>query len=536
MRETTDFVFKRPPMAHQLACFERSRDLEYFALFIDMGGGKTKVILDTASWLWGQGRVTGLLVVAPKSITRNWLDVEAPQDIPDHVRWIGATYDTGGNKASRDAVEALFADRSGALRILAVNIESMSLSKEGKTSKGFDLCERFLLSNQALMAIDESTIIKHESAQRTKACLKLARMASYRRIATGDPYANSPLDIFAQAEFLSPDALGFGSYWSFKNHFAEVVPMSVRNPKTNKDRKIYTIKTDRDGRKVYKNVDELKRIVERFSFTIKKEDCLDLPPKVYLAPRRVEMTANQKRVYEEMRKAGLAEIEERQASLFDEKSARGSSITEANGAAGFAASSPANTAIADIVLTKLMRLQQIACGFVVNAEGDEIDLVDGSNPRVAGVVDALSQIGGKAIIWANFRRSIDELVAAISAEYGPRSVVRCDGSTTPDELEEAKRRFQDPLDPCRWFVGNQAKGGRGLTLTAAELVLYFSNSFDGELRVQSEDRAHRIGQTKSVAYQDVRSAPIDDKVAGALDGKKSVSSILRDGSWKRFFD
>jgi hypothetical protein len=531
MRDPTDFIFKTKPFEHQLTFFERFRDAEYAAAFTEPGTGKSWMMINTAAWLYSSGKITGLLVVVNKSITRNWVDLEVPAHLPDYILRVSACYDAQGKKETRDAVEKVLTDRSGALRILAVNVESLSISKEGKKSKGYEVCERFLLGNNALFVCDESTSIKHESALRTKACVKLSRLANYRRIATGDPYANSPLDIYAQCEFLSPEALGFGSFFTFKNHFAEILPLKVFNARTKKTKTAYTIRTDKDGRKMFKNIEELKRIVGRFSFTVKKEDCLDLPPKVHLAPRRAEMTPRQARVYEEMRKTGLAEIEKKQREMFgDEAAMRGRSVMD------LGPSAPDNTALAGIVLTRLLRLQQIACGFVTNEEGKEVDLTDGSNGRVQAVLDAVAETSEKVIIWAPFRRSIDELIAALTKEYGVESVVRCDGSTTSDELEEAKRRFQDPNDSCRFFVGSQAKGGRGLTLTAAGLMIFFANSFDGELRVQAEDRCHRIGLTHSVAYQDVRSAPIDDRVAAALDAKKTISDLLRSGDWRRLFE
>lgn len=535
-REIIDYPFKMPPREHQLKCWRVSRDLEYFGLFLDMGTGKTKVTIDTATWLYDQGRIEGMLIVAPKGVYRNWLgswdeergcffDGEVPKHIAEHVRYKGAWYDASGGRANEKRLEKFLLEQTPDFKIMAINVESLV------TDRGYEMAENFLLSTRSLMAVDESNAIKNMAAIRTKRCIKLGRLAPYRRVLTGNPYANSPLDIYAPCQFLDPHALGFASYFTFKARFANLVDMRVgAGASTRTFKKIVG----------FRDLEELKRIVGKFSFTVRKDECLDLPPKIMLPPRRFQMGKKQAEAYRDMKKYSLAELD-RQLSLLD-----GNEMSFEEFAAlrkdDLTATTPspeaARIASAEIVLTQLMRLQQIACGFVKTDEGEEVDLWEKENPRITAMLEAIEQTAGKVIIWAPFQRSINEIIAALEKVYGPDCCVRYDGTVNKtDDMETAKRRFQDPNDPARFFVANQQKGARGVTLTMAELMLYFANTYDNDLREQSEDRAHRDGLTHSVSYQDLRAeGTVDDKVAGNLAGKTSISQLMREGSWRSLFE
>lgn len=540
----TEYKFKREPRAHQLRGFEISRDEEYFALFMDMGTGKTKVTIDTIAWLYLTGKIDGALIVAPNGVYMNWINNELAKDMPDEVARCMkvAWHDADGKKADKDRLESFMreAGKPG-LRILATNVEAFRVEKR-RLAGSTQVFEDFLKQGRMMMIIDESTTIKHGDAMRTKVAKYLGKAAKYRRILCGNPYANSPLDVYEPCAFLHPMALGISSFFAFKARFAKLVKMKVRTGKVD-PRTGQEITREFSKIESYHDLDYLKKLVSRFSYTVKKDECLDLPPKIYLEPRYFEMTAKQTRAYKEMKKYSLTEID-RQLSLgLDPPSGREIKTTEQElaemrGAAEFIEpelpEEIGRTASAKIVLTKLLRLQQITCGFVMDDDGHEVDLCDGKNPRVEAILDAIRECRGKVIIWATFRRSIQELVDALVGEYGSETVLRFDGTTKDPTAVSV--RFQDLNDPARFIVSNQQKGARGNTWTAAELVLYFSNLYDNELREQSEDRPHRDGLTHAVSYQDVRAKGTEDeKVSAALVAKKSIAEMLRDGSWREWF-
>ena len=508
-----EYNFKTEPMAHQLAAWRESRDREFFALFMEMGTGKTKVLIDTASWLYDNGKITGVLVVCPKSIVRNWTDDEIPKHMAEHVNYRVAYWDAALGKAQRERVEKFLGEVTDDLRIFVVNVEALT------TADGLRVVKSFLLGSKALFAIDESTIIKSPRARRTKEVLRLAPLAKYRRILTGNPYPNSPLDVYSQCQFLSPHCLGFSSFVAFRSRFADTVPM-----KLHANNRKYVIQRVTG----YKDLEELRKLVAPFSFVVRSDDCLDIPDKVYLPPRRFDMTPKQKKAYDEMKKYAMTEIGQQLEMSFVAEPGQ-----EASGV------SPDRTfAVAEIVLTKLLRMQQISCGFVTSETGDLIDLCGDENPRIETMLEICEERDGKVIIWAPFTAAIDQIIAALSKKFGPERVVRFDGKVTSgDELQEAKRLFQDPDSEVEFFVTSQAKGSRGITLTQARLMLYYSNTYDADHREQSEKRAHRIGLEHVVNYLDIRAnGSNDDKVAEVLSGKKSVADMLRDGSWKQLFE
>jgi len=323
------------------------------------------------------------------------------------------------------------------------------------------------------MVVDESTTIKNRKATRTKNIMMLAKDAKYKRILTGSPITKSPMDLYSQCAFLSPNALGFSSYYSFQNRYALV---QKRTMGTRAFQEIVG----------YRRLDELNLKLDLFSNRILKEHCLDLPDKMYIR-RDVALTDEQKRVYTQMKKLALAKLE--------------------NG----------ELATTSSVLTQIMRLQQICCGFLQPDEG-EIELLE--NNRLKELLEITDELQGKAIIWASYTHDIQQISSALRDRFGPEAVATYYGATPQDERQEIVNKFQDKGSPLRFFVGQPRTGGYGITLTAANTMIYYSNSYDLEIRLQSEDRAHRIGQANKVTYIDLVSPnTIDEKILKALRGK-----------------
>ena len=464
-----NYKFKTKPYAHQITALEKSWNKETYAYFMEMGTGKTKVLIDNAAMLYDKGKIDGLLIIAPKGVIGTWYNQELPTHLPSHIDNVTVLWQPNITKGQQEKLDTLF-ETETALHILIMNVEALS------TTKGTDFAAKFINSHNTLMAIDESTTIKNPSAKRTKNILKLSSKTKYRRIMTGSPVTKNPLDLYSQCEFLSPWLLNFASYYSFRNRYAEMKTMHVRG------RSIQVVDK-------FKNLGELSEQLKGFSYRVLKEDCLDLPPKNW-TKRQITLTPDQRKIYTQMKETALAMLNGKQATTMT-------------------------------VLTQLMRLHQITCGHFTADDGTIQKI---ANNRVSELMNILSEMEGKAIIWAHYQHDINNIIKEIVKEYGPGSVVDYFGLTPQDERQPNIKKFQS--DPkCRFIVGTPATGGYGITLTAANTVIYYSNGYDLEKRLQSEDRAHRIGQKKNVTYVDIIAEDtVDEKIVKALRDKINVAS------------
>ena len=464
-----NYKFKTKPYKHQLTALEKSWNKETYAYFMEMGTGKTKVLIDNMAMLYDKGKIDGALIIAPKGVVKTWYEQELPTHLPDHIENVSVLWQSNITKTQQEKLESLF-EIGISLHILVMNVEAFS------TEKGVKFASKFLNSHKALMAIDESTTIKTPTAKRTKNIIGLGKHAKYRRIMTGSPVTKNPLDLYTQCEFLDPFLLDFYSYYAFRNRYAEMTTMNVRG------RSIQVVKE-------FRHLDELSESLQHFSYRVLKEDCLDLPPKNW-TKRHIVLTGEQRKIYDQMKKHALAML---------------------NG--------KVTTTIT--VLTQLMRLHQITCGHFTADDGST-QLIESN--RVKELMSILEETEGKAIIWANYQRDITNIIDSIVKEYGPGSVVDYYGLTPQEERQDNIRKFQKD-DKCRFIVGTPQTGGYGITLTQANTVIYYSNGYDLEKRLQSEDRAHRIGQNKNVTYVDIICEDtIDEKIVKALRDKINIAS------------
>ena len=463
------YKFKLKPYAHQLTALEKSWNRETYAYFMEMGTGKTKVLIDNLAMLYDKGKVDGALIIAPKGVVGTWYNQELPAHLPNHIENVTVLWQPNITKKQQEKLDSLFEPEEH-LHILIMNVEALS------TTKGRDFAAKFLNSHNTLMAIDESTTIKNPGAKRTKNILKLSEDAKYRRIMTGSPVTKNPLDLYSQCEFLSPWLLDFTSYYAFRNRYAEMKTLHLHG------RSVQVVDK-------FKNLGELSNQLKGFSYRVLKEDCLDLPDKIYMK-RNIKLSPDQNKLYMQMKETALANL-------------NGKQVTTVN------------------ALTQLMRLHQITCGHFTADDGTT-QLID--NNRIDELMNVLDETEGKAIIWAHYQYDINAIIKNIVKEYGPGSVVDYYGLTPQDERQPNIKKFQD--DPrCRFMVGTPSTGGYGITLTAANTVIYYSNGYDLEKRLQSEDRAHRIGQKKSVTYVDLMADDtVDEKIVKALRRKISIAS------------
>ena len=466
------FEFKTTPYDHQRRALSDSWAAEYYALFMEMGTGKSKVAVDNMAILYERGKINAALIVAPKGVYDNWVKGEIPVHLPDRIDRRVLRWTPVRTKRFEEELIDMITSKEKYLKIFVMNVEAFS------TPRGTEAAEAFLFQNpDNMIIVDESTTIKNRKAQRTKNIVKLRDRAKYRRILTGSPITKSPMDLFSQCDLLNEKCLGFNSYFAFQARYANVQKRTMGH---------------RSFQQIvgYRRLDELSEKLDSFSNRVLKEDCLDLPPKVYIR-REVPLTKEQERLYIQMKKLALAKMES------------GELATTAS------------------VLTQIMRLQQICCGHLAP---DDEEILTIKNNRLDELLGLIEEVNGKAIIWATYSHDIKMIEREIAKLYGENSVATYYGATPQDERQEIVNRFQNTSDPLRFFIGQPKTGGYGITLTAANTVIYFSNSYDLEIRLQSEDRAHRIGQGHKVTYIDLVSPDtIDERILEALRNKIDIA-------------
>mgnify|MGYP003133355919 FL=1 len=472
------YKFKTKPFDHQRTAFDESWDRPFYGLFMEMGTGKSKVAIDTMGALYMEGKIAGAIIIAPKGVYDNWVEGEIPTHLPDEIQRTVLRWAPSKSKKYYRDLEEISNVLNTELKILVINTEAFSSRKGAKAA--YDFLESIKNSGQNLITIvDESTSIKNRKAIRTKNIIALGdnKYSAYRRILTGSPITKSPMDLFSQCNFLDEKALGFNSYYAFQNRYAIIQQRTMGHHSFQ----------EITG---YRRLDELNERLDNISNRILKEDCLDLPEKMYVT-RTVALSDEQERLYLQMKKLALAQFD--------------------NGELATTAS----------VLTQLMRLQQICCGFLKTDEGEIQEI---RNNRLEELMNVLSETNSKVIIWATFTHDILRIVDEIKKVYGDDSVAAYHGETLQDDRQAIVKTFQDKESPLRFFVGQPRTGGYGITLHAANTVVYYSNSFDLEIRLQSEDRAHRIGQTSNVTYVDlISSKTIDEKIIKALRKKSDLA-------------
>ena len=464
-----NYKFKTKPYKHQLTALEKSWNKETYAYFMEMGTGKTKVLIDNLAMLYDKGKVNGALIIAPKGVVKTWCEQEIPTHLPNHIENVTVLWQSNITKQQETKLNNLF-DLGVHLHIFIMNVEALS------TDKGVKFASKFLNSHRTLMAIDESTTIKTPTAKRTENIISLGKLAKYRRIMTGSPITKNPLDLYSQCEFLDPWLLNFQSFYAFRNRYAEMKTMHVRG------RSIQVVNA-------FQNLSELSDKVKGFSYRVLKEDCLDLPPKNF-TKRHIVLSKEQRKIYDQMKKEAMAILNGKVTTTMT-------------------------------VLTQLMRLHQITCGHFTADDGG-VQLIPSN--RINELMDILEEIDGKAIIWANYQMDVNEIIKNVEAKHQKGSIVDYYGLTPQEDRQDNIRKFQS--DPkCRFMVGTPSTGGYGITLTAANTIIYYSNGYDLEKRLQADDRAHRIGQNKNVTYIDIIAEDtVDEKIVKALREKINIAS------------
>ena len=459
------YPYKTNPYKHQRDALQESANKTQWAYFMEMGTGKTKVTIDNFSYLYLLNKINTVLIIAPKSVYTVW-ESEILLHMPSEIKH--KIYKWNIDKP-KDLTKL---NNHEGLKIFLINVEALS------TKRGLDGCIDYLTKNKLnFVVLDESTTIKNRTAKRTKNILKLRILSARRRILTGSPITKSPLDLYTQCAFLSPDLLGFNSYLTFRNRYAEMGDIPVGS-----------------GRwisipKYYKRLDELEEKLKTFSTRIRKDECLDLKPKVR-QKRYIELEGESQRVYERLRQSALAIVEDSTISFSNK-------------------------------LTEIIKLHQVCNGFTKNDEGKLLVLHD---QKVKALHEVIEETDGKIIVWANYLWNIHEIIHSLKSKYGAESTVSIFGEVSVEDRKKAVDLFQND-SKVRFFVGNPTTGGFGLTLTACNTVIYFSNNYNLEVRMQSEDRAHRMGQKGTVVYIDIVARnTLDEAIMKSLINKGQIAA------------
>jgi SNF2 family DNA or RNA helicase len=470
---TVNYKFKTTPYDHQRTALNHAGARCSFGFFMEMGTGKSKVLIDNLGQLFLSGQVNFALIIAPKGVYRNWVSKELPEHMSDQVthrviRWVSTP-----NKKQQKEMQSV-KDFYAGLTIFVMNVEAFSTLKGQKAGQW--MARAF--GAHGMIAIDESTTIKNHKAKRTKALIKIAEGFKYKRLLTGSPVTKSPLDIYAQTEFLGPGLLGYDSFYAFQGRYAVT---QKRQMGAHAFQQIIG----------YRNLDELTDRIDRFSYRVLKKDCLDLPEKTYTA-RYVTLTPEQAQMYTRIQREAMVMFEDGQMTT------------------------------APAIITQLLRLQQVMSGHLKTDDGE---MKTFPTRRMDALEEILEEHDGKAIIWSRFRHDILAITDMLTKRFGKGSTAAYFGDTPDDVRNDIVRNFQRPEHPLKYFVGNPATAGYGLTLTEANLVVYYANDFNLETRIQSEDRAHRIGQKNNVTYIDLISeGTIDERIVQALRAKIDIGA------------
>ena len=455
------YIYKTKPFEHQREALKRGAESNNFAYFMEMGTGKTKVSIDNASYLFTQNKIKNVIVIAPNSVYLNW-----KKEIETHC---SVDYKIMAHKVDT-MISPQFNDPLQ-LTWYLFNVEAMSHKSGLKKVK-----EVLTGADQTMMIIDEATTIKNRTAKRTKNIIELGKGVAYKRLLTGSPVTKSPLDLYSQVAFLDKSLLGHSSFYTFRARYAVMHEI------------------DMGGRSVllpkyYTNLEELEQNIKKFSYRCRKVECLDLPEKLY-TQHYINLKEEHQRAYDQLRKNAWAVIQNEEVSYSNK-------------------------------LTEILKLHQCVNGHVKTDDGKIIEFDD---PKLDQLMEVIEENEGKFIIWANYIYNIEKIIKILQDRYGRDSVVSVYGAVDAEQRIRNVKRFEND-DAVRFFVGNPSTGGYGLNLVSASYVVYYSNSYNLEVREQSEDRAHRIGQDKNVLVIDlIIRGTVDEMIISALKGKIKLSA------------
>lgn len=475
------YGFKRPPRPKQREALDKTYGVHAVAFFMDMRTGKTKVEIDWNCAARIEDKIRAVILICPLSIRKNWVrEIGKDATIPIDYHLLD-TKDKG--KAFRRWLHT-----PHDFKWLVVGVESLAAGSAIEYVKEFAQC-----MPKVLCTVDESQNIKSHNATRSERIVEVGRMCDWRHILTGTPLTKNPMDLFMQYEFLDPNIIGLGDYYSFRNRYA--------------------VMGGYDNKQIiaYSNLDELIELVAPYTFQVRQNEVIDAT-KTYVL-REVQMTDAQRAAYQDLRKF--------------------SKITGTDGKLEV-----------QNILEKMLRLQEIVGGHQ-SFEYTEAQIeahvakwgsakkiprtyrkpIPGRNPKIEELLACAEEYEGSMIVWCAFIDEIQAVAAALRAKYGEDQVVEIHGGVDEAQRDvNVNQLFQHKK--ARFCVGNTATGGVGLTMDVADTIVYFSNTFNFGHREQSEERGTADGKSTLIVDL-VAAGTVDNTILAANQEKKDVSEYVR---------
>lgn len=492
-----DYSFKTVPRDHQMMALNKMWGKEAFALHMDRGTGKSKTYIDYACALRRAGEIEAVIIVVKLSLRLNWVGYDRgdgpgqKEGFEGHSTIKASCFlPEGGSDKKFD--KWLMEDHD--FPVLIMGMESMS------QGGAFDTLKRFILKhNKVAICIDESHMVANHKAIRTERMIEAARLCNYRTTLTGTPISQAPMNLFSQFEFLDPEIMGIGSYYAFKNRYA--VMGGYKHPKTGQYMEVVG----------YQNMDELATLVAPYVYECRKQDVLaHLPPKSY-ERRYVTLTDEQRELYRTIKNEEAYEWKGKEVAIKN-------------------------------VLELALRLHQVVGGFVTTFEDVERLTRKGTyklkrvsewhevvpsdkNPKIKEVIE-LAEADCQQIVWCAYRPELDAVVRALESAYPGVLVRQIHGGISEADRNVFKDEFQS--GKAKFLVSNTQTGGTGLTLTAAEQMIYYNNTQKMIDRQQSEDRAHRDGLQHPVHYIDlIATKTVDETIIRSIEAKMDLAEYIR---------
>lgn len=474
-----DYEFGTTPRPYQAKAFMIARGRRAFAYFMHPRTGKTKVVIDECCWSYKKGKIRRVLVICPKNVMSEWIEqvpLHSPKDVQHDVL---GYYGKARQLLRVDLYNAARRNNPEALQWVVINHDTIARP---------NILDHLIAyvsdpNMPCAIVIDESTSIKSISTKRTKAAIKLGKSSPMRRIMSGTPSPNGPVDLYSQFMFLNKNIIGCNRLSEFLDEYTQPIPNVA-------------------FKRAPKNEQKLAGLIEPHSFRVRYKDVAKFLPKEDRVVIRVEMTDNQARMYDDLLEHLVAECEGREITVQHK-------------------------------LYMGMRLLQVTGGW---CKFDDIDKkkppdpIPGGNPKLDAMLEKISEYepGEKIVIWAHFKHEIVEIHRRLVEIYGPDSAAMFYSGVNHEYKERVKVNFQDPEHPLRFFVGNPESGGSGIKLWRSNVAFYFSNSYDYFHREQSEMRIQLDLEHKThVTYYDlIVPGTFDTRVISALKRKCDVASIL----------
>lgn len=481
------------PRKYQIDGIEKTmkaiKENGFYALNYDMGTGKTLTTLWIAGRLYFEKNITCLVVLCPKTLISTWeKEIETNFHVENKKVLIWE------NKKSKKYGQRLsdFLSSVNTLKIFIVNIESFQSDKKTFSKKLLHKFYTTLLEKEkCFLALDESSKIKNSKANRTKNIISCSKNAVGKVILTGTIISETILDFYAQFEFLNPGFWGMKNFWTFKKRYAVLESMYASGGRT--------------FQKVvgFKKIDELMGKIKPHIDILKKEDCLDLPDKVFIDQFFI-MPKEMKDFYTQLKNNLMAMHKE-------------NIIAVKNKAVLFS------------------KFRQICGGFVPDAE-KENKTAFSKNPKYEFIRDELEDFGGKAVIFCCFVNEIKFLEKELSRIYGRDFLVTYYGDVKPEQRKANLIKFQEDKN-CRLFIGNPQTAGYGLNLQNANLCYFYTSPLSGSDYRQSVDRLHRIGQKNKVTYKILQyTNSIDESIKKLIENKTELMDNFKNMNLENAFN